>query len=474
MSFAHNQPEYRVSELAGHVKRTIEEQFSVVRVRGEISKCGVNASSGHAYITLKDDGAVLESVCWRGTMSKLAHKPEVGMEVIATGRLTTYPGRSQYQLVIEALEPAGEGALMAMLEARKKALAAEGLFAAEHKKPIPFLPQTIGIITSPTGAVIRDMLHRISDRFPRHVVLWPVAVQGAGAAEQVAAAIAGFNAMKPGGAIPRPDVLIVARGGGSVEDLWAFNEEIVVRAAFASDIPLISAVGHETDTTLIDHAADWRAPTPTAAAEKAVPVRRDIQFAVEEQGLALARSLARTLDRAHEKLQQCEHALLRFPRRIDEAQQKLDDYSERLRHAPLRGITAKHAMLTEIAAPLRPGLLQQKLQQLSHTLDAHSQRMVRWGERIITAHAHRIDVLASKLALLDVQHVLTRGFALVKQANGALVTSQKAALAANPLTVTFHDGSLTLTHGDAPAPAAPKRAPRKAAPKAASTQESLF
>lgn len=473
MSFAHNQPEYRVSELAGHVKRAIEDQFGMVRVRGEISKCGVNSSSGHAYITLKDDGAVLESVCWRGVMSKLAHKPEVGMEVIATGRLTTYPGRSQYQLVIEALEPAGEGALMAMLEARKKALAAEGLFAAEHKKPIPFLPQTIGIITSPTGAVIRDMLHRISDRFPRHVLLWPVAVQGAGAAEQVAAAIAGFNAMNAGGALPRPDVIIVARGGGSVEDLWAFNEEIVVRAAFASTIPLISAVGHETDTTLIDHAADWRAPTPTAAAEKAVPVRRDIQFAVEEQGLALLRSLARMLDRAHEKLQQCEAALLRFPRRLDEAQQKLDDYSDRLRHAPLRGITAKQAVLSEIAAPLRPQLLQQRVQQLSHMLDGYTQRMARWGERTITAHAHRIDVLASKLALLDVQHVLTRGFALVKDAGGALVTSQKAALATNPLTVTFHDGSLTLGHGGAPVQA-PKRATRKAAPKAASTQESLF
>lgn len=473
MSFAHNQPEYRVSELAGHVKRAIEDQFAVVRVRGEISKCGVNSSSGHAYITLKDDGAVLESVCWRGTMSKLAHKPEMGMEVIATGRLTTYPGRSQYQLVIEALEPAGEGALMAMLEARKKALAAEGLFAADHKKPIPFLPQTIGIITSPTGAVIRDMLHRISDRFPRHVVLWPVAVQGAGAAEQVAAAIAGFNAMAAGGKIARPDVLIVARGGGSVEDLWAFNEEIVVRAAFASDIPLISAVGHETDTTLIDHASDWRAPTPTAAAEKAVPVRRDIQFAVEEHGLSLQRSLARRLDGAVEKLQQCEQGLGRFPRRLEEAQQKLDDYSERLRHAPLRGIAAKQAMLSEIAAPLRAALLQQRVQQLSHVLDGHAQRMMRWGERTITAHAHRIDVLASKLALLDVQQVLKRGFALVKHESGALITSQKAALVANPLTVTFHDGSLTLMHGDAPNPA-PKRAPRKAAVKTASTQESLF
>lgn len=473
MSFAHNQPEYRVSELAGHVKRAIEDQFAVVRVRGEISKCGVNGSSGHAYITLKDEGAVLESVCWRGTMSKLTYKPEVGMEVIATGRLTTYPGRSQYQLVIEALEPAGEGALMAMLEARKKALAAEGLFAPEHKKPIPFLPQTIGIITSPTGAVIRDMLHRIAERFPRHVVLWPVAVQGAGAAEQVAAAIAGFNAMKPGGNLPRPDVLIVARGGGSVEDLWAFNEEIVVRAAFASDIPLISAVGHETDTTLIDFASDHRAPTPTAAAERAVPVRRDIQFAVEEQGLALQRSTARRLDSAQEKLTLCALALARFPRRVEDAQQKLDDYSERLRHAPMRGITAKQAVLSEIAAPLRVQLLQQRLQQYTHLLGEQTQQLKGISGRYLTALSHRIDLLASKLSLLDVQHVLARGFALVKNAAGVLVTSQTAAMATSSLTVTFRDGSVTLGHtGAAPVPA--RKPARKAAPKATSTQESLF
>lgn len=474
MSFAHNQPEYRVSELAGHVKRAIEDQFGMVRVRGEISKCGVNASSGHAYITLKDEGAVLESVCWRGTMSKLTHKPEVGMEVIATGRLTTYPGRSQYQLVIEALEPAGEGALMAMLEARKKALAAEGLFAPQRKQPIPFLPETIGIITSPTGAVIRDMLHRIADRFPRHVLLWPVAVQGAGAAEQVAAAIAGFNAMQPGGAMPRPDVLIVARGGGSVEDLWAFNEEIVVRAVVASAIPLISAVGHETDTTLIDYASDHRAPTPTAAAEKAVPVRRDLQLTVQEHGLSLMRSVARRLDQVQEKLLQCDIALARFPRRLEDAQQKLDDYGERLRHAPQRGMAAKQALLSEIAAPLRPQLLQHRLQQLQHTLEGHAQRMQQTLSQRVMTLAHRLDLLASKLALLDVHQVLARGFALVINASGALVTSQKAALSQAAMRIQFHDGVVAVTQGGG-VPAAPRKKPaKKQAATATNTQESLF
>ncbi len=261
------------------IKRTVEDHFGVIRLRGEISGLK-EATSGHVYFRLKDDNAVIDAVCWRGTAAKLPFKPEDGLEVVCTGKITTYPGKSSYQIVVDRMEPAGVGALMALLEKRRKQLEAEGLFALERKKPLPFLPRVVGVITSPTGAVIRDILHRISERFPVHVIVWPVAVQGEGAAEQIAAAIAGFNSLAAG--IPVPDVLIVARGGGSIEDLWAFNEEIVVRAAAASQIPLISAVGHETDTTLIDYASDMRAPTPTAAAEMAVPVREELWLGLKQ------------------------------------------------------------------------------------------------------------------------------------------------------------------------------------------------
>ena len=271
-----NIPEWTVSELSAALKKTVEDAYGFVRVRGEITGYRGPHSSGHHYFALKDDNAKIDAVIWRGSAMRIRFKPQEGLEVIATGRLTTYPGRSSYQIVIENLEPAGVGALMALLEERKKKLAAEGLFDEARKQLIPFLPAVIGVITSPTGAVIRDILHRLSDRFPRHVLVWPVRVQGDGSAEEVANAIHGFNALPEGGRIPRPDVLIVARGGGSLEDLWSFNEEIVVRAAAESMIPLISAVGHETDITLIDFASDKRCPTPTAAAECAVPVRSDL------------------------------------------------------------------------------------------------------------------------------------------------------------------------------------------------------
>src|SRR5438309_72278 len=276
-----NIPEWTVTELSAALKKTVEDAYGFVRVRGEISGYRGPHSSGHAYFALKDEGAKIDAVIWRTAFGRIRFKPEEGLEVIATGKLTTYPGRSSYQIVIESLEPAGVGALMALLEERKKKLAAEGLFDEARKQLIPYLPEVIGVITSPTGAVIRDILHRLSDRFPRHVLVWPVRVQGDGSAEEIAAAIRGFNALDAGGRMPRPDLIIVARGGGSLEDLWSFNEEIVVRAAADSMVPLISAVGHETDVTLIDFVADKRAPTPTAAAEMAVPVKSELIARIE-------------------------------------------------------------------------------------------------------------------------------------------------------------------------------------------------
>ena len=290
-----------VSEISAALKRAVEDRFGFVRVRGELS--GVKrAASGHLYLSLKDDVARLDAVMWRGTVGRLAFQPEDGLEVIATGKLTTYPGRSNYQMVVERMEVAGEGALLALLARTKARLEAEGLFDPARKKPLPFLPRVIGVVTSPTGAVIRDILHRLADRFPTRVLVWPVLVQGQGAAEQVAAAVRGFAAIAPGGAVPRPDLVIVARGGGSIEDLWAFNEEAVVRAVADCPIPVISAVGHETDTTLVDFAADRRAPTPTAAAEMAVPVREELRGQLAELGLRQRRAVVRPLNLGRERL----------------------------------------------------------------------------------------------------------------------------------------------------------------------------
>jgi exodeoxyribonuclease VII large subunit len=457
MSFVHNQPEYSVSEIAGHVKRMVEETFGYVRVRGELSKVGINAASGHAYITMKDDKAVLEAVCWKGTLARLAHKPEAGMEVIATGKLTTYPGASKYQLVIESLEPAGIGALMAMLEKRKKALAAEGLFDEKRKKPIPFLPQTIGIITSPTGAVIRDMLHRLSDRFPRHVLLWPVPVQGEGAAEKIAAAIRGFNSIPEGGlaphprhedgvppaasgsltlrtettnsgaSIPRPDLLIVARGGGSIEDLWAFNEEVVVRAAAASAIPLISAVGHETDTTLIDYASDKRAPTPTAAAELAVPVREELLGWIEQLGATHSNAVRKMITYYRERVEGLSRGLPRPQQLVATMEQALDGLSERLLHALPRSLQMRHERLQRLAAGLSPRLLREMLLR----------------------QEQRVQHIGAMLESLNVLAVLKRGFVLVKDAGGVLVTSAAAMPEHAALTLQFHDGARAVASGNA-------------------------
>ena len=327
---ATNLHEFTVSEIAFSLKKTIEDAYGLVRIRGEISGFK-RAASGHLYLALKDEKAVLDGVCWRGTAGKLAFRPEDGLEVICTGRLTTYPGRSRYQLVIEHMEPAGAGALMALFEERKQRLAAEGLFAEERKRPIPYLPTRIGIVTSPTGAVIRDILHRLAERFPSHVLLWPVLVQGEGAAEQIAGAIEGFDRLNQEGSIPPVDVLIVARGGGSIEDLWAFNEEIVARAVAACRIPVISAVGHETDTTLIDFVADRRAPTPTAAAEIAVPVRAELMATLDGLGERLIHGSERGLAERRRQLDGLARGLPDPAAQLRYSEQRLDDLGERLK-----------------------------------------------------------------------------------------------------------------------------------------------
>lgn len=355
---ASNAPALSVSEVSGAVKRVIEGEFARVRVRGEISRVS-RPASGHLYFDLKDDRAVIAAVCWKANACRLPHRPEEGLEVIATGRLTTFPGASKYQILVETIEPAGAGALMAMLEARRKALATEGLFDAARKRPIPYLPGVIGVITSPSGAVIRDILHRLRDRFPSRVLVWPVAVQGAACAPEVAAAITGFNALKPGGPIPRPDLLIVARGGGSIEDLWGFNDEAVVRAVAAGTIPLISAVGHETDTTLIDHAADLRAPTPTAAAEMAVPVRSELLARMADHAARQLRSAQGRVAQPKQRLADLARALGRPQAITETARQRLDYWADDLEPSLQRYTLGRRATLERLQ--LSQGLLLQRL-----------------------------------------------------------------------------------------------------------------
>jgi exodeoxyribonuclease VII large subunit len=414
-----NAPALSVSELSAALKRTVEGAFDHVRVRGEISGFK-RVASGHCYFTLKDDSANLDAVIWRGQAGGLRFQPEDGIEVIATGRLTTYPARSRYQLVVERLELAGQGALMALLDQRRRKLAAEGLFDRSRKRPLPFAPARIGVVTSPTGAVIRDILHRLEDRFPTHVLLWPVPVQGDGAAEKIAAAVAGFNAMSD-----PPDLLIVARGGGSIEDLWAFNEEVVVRAVAASKIPTISAVGHETDTTLCDFAADRRAPTPTAAAELAVPVRAELLAQVRELVLRAERCARRAHERAGEKLA----ALVRhWPAReelLPPQRQRLDELAERLPRA-LRGrLDRARGELGHAAGALRPGLL-------------------------VQAHKRARERLAALWRIAEAAHPerpLARGYALVRDRGGPVLTSAAAARAARLLTLKFKDGEVEASTG---------------------------
>lgn len=488
-----NSPEFTVSELSGAVKKVIEGEFGLVRVRGEVGRIS-RPASGHLYFALKDDRASLDAVSWKGQVAKMQVRPEEGMEVIATGRMTTFPGQSKYQLIVDDVAPAGAGALMAMLEKRKAALSAEGLFDPARKKPIPYLPQVIGVVTSPSGAVIRDILHRLRDRFPRHVLIWPVAVQGQNCATEVAAAIKGFNAIEPGGPIPRPDLIIVARGGGSLEDLWGFNEEIVVRAAAASEIPLISAVGHETDTTLIDYAADLRAPTPTAAAELAVPVRLDLIATLDALTARQSRGVAQTLQRRDQRLRDLTRSLPRLESLLATPRQRLDTAAQRLggalgmAAARKRGIYAtsasrlrpeallsliarrrealntadlrlndrtaraqerKHASFDKWASRLAPALTRLISDATRKTAEGRI-KLLQLDSRLQTAPTQRLASLRQRLDALDrtrstlgYRETLKRGYAVVR-GDGQVLTTKAAAEKAQTLEIEFADARLNL------------------------------
>lgn len=468
-----NIPELSVSELATGLKRTIEDSYARVRVRGELSGIKI-AASGHMYGDLKDDRAVLSLVCWKSKLARMPLTPEDGMEVIATGKITTYPARSSYQLSIESLELAGEGALLKMLEERRKKLAAEGLFAEERKRPLPFLPRVIGVVTSPTGAVIRDILHRINDRFPMPVYLWPVVVQGPGAAEQVAAAIEGFNQLpETGGIIPRPDILIVGRGGGSLEDLMAFNEEIVVRAAASSTIPLISAVGHETDTTLIDFAADRRAPTPTAAAEMAVPHRRDLWLRAQECKQRLASSLSKHLQHETRRVELVK-ARLGDPRRALEAHTQRSDYAaERLVAAIRRQADQDTLRLQSVARLLRAP--ETRIREAAATLGYMRRDLARLLPALLRDRTQALGAASRTLQAYSYHNVLQRGFAVIRDRAGKPVSRVEVARKAEEVALEFADGQVAaqIVNGNKTKPDQAKKS-SKTAKKAGDGQQTLF
>lgn len=494
-----NAPEFSVSEISAALKRTVEDTFGNVRVRGEITGYRGPHSSGHAYFALKDDKARLEAVVWRGIFSRLRFPPEEGMEVIAQGKLTTYPGSSKYQIVIEQLEPAGEGALMAMLEQRRKKLLAEGLFEAGRKQDLPYLPSVIGVITSPTGAVIRDILHRLNDRFPVHVIVWPVRVQGETCGPEVTAAIEGFNAIEPGGAVPRPDLIIVARGGGSIEDLWGFNDESVVRAAAYSEIPLMSAVGHETDTTLIDYAADVRAPTPTGAAEMAVPVRAELIGYVDDLGGRGRGALRRVLSGLRDRVRASGSGLPRPADLLSSARQRHDLAAQRLGSSLNGLVSAKQLLLARVAPRLSAGTLRQRQGELAGRLARLTTRLpgalaagterarLRFRPRAetlapalrrqIQARTGRLEGLGKLLASLGYPNVLARGFALVADDAGTLVRAPADAPVGTALRITLTGGTLDAVATDSsPGPAARNAPPKskKSPGGSGGGQQSLF
>lgn len=482
-----NLPEYSVSEISGAVKRALEDEFGRIRVRGEVGRV-FKARSGHLYYDVKDDRSVLACTTWKGQIAGLSVVPEEGLEVVVTGRLTAFGAQSKYNLNVDEVTVAGQGALMALLEKRKKQLAAEGLFDPERKKRLPYLPEVIGVITSPSGAVIRDILHRLRDRFPRKVLIWPVAVQGAACAPEVARAIEGFNALTSGGALPRPDLLIVARGGGSVEDLWGFNEEIVARAAAASQIPLISAVGHETDTTLIDFVSDQRAPTPTAAAELAVPVRLELLAFVDSQGARITRAISNAITQRRQRLADLSRALPRADGLLDSPRQRLDQADEKLRAALRTGVQARRLKLVDLSGTLRPSVLRSSIRtnrekltgcaarlepslrrnarahrealdrlagrlrpdQLQGRVDEKAMALAALGRRLSIAGStqirslrNRIEATDRLLVSLGYQATLERGYAVVR-AGSTLVTTEAEASQAGTLEIQFSDGRLPV------------------------------
>jgi len=490
-----NIAELTVSELSGAIKRTLEDGFGFVRLRGEISGYRGPHASGHCYFALKDDKAKIEAVIWRGSFARLRFKPQEGLEVVAQGKVTSFPGASKYQIVVESLEPAGVGALMALLEERKRKLGAEGLFAEERKRVLPFLPRVVGIVTSPTGAVIRDMLAGFTERFPTCVLLWPVRVQGETSAAEVAAAIRGFNALPTEGRVSRPDVLIVARGGGSLEDLWGFNEEIVVRAAAESAIPLISAVGHETDWTLIDLAADARAPTPTKAAEWAVPKHSELIERTGELGLRLIQRVKRRLDeaRAHwraavrglprpdeltalprQRFDAVEKRLTRAlmantqaharrlalvsprlqPRlltvRIEREHTRLERCAAKAADALSRSTAVRRLHLTRVSGRLSPIRTIERISRANERLEALHRRQQAAFEGLLTRRRHRLEAQGQMLASLSYHSVLGRGFALVRDASGGAVRSIAGLSPGAAIDIELADGhaAAVVNHTD--------------------------
>ena len=448
-----NIPEFSVGDLAFSLKKSIEDGYGHVRVRGELSRVSI-AASGHMYSSLKDDNAVIDAVCWKGVMNRLAVKPEEGLEVICTGKVTTYPKSSKYQLVIESMELAGEGALLKMLEERKKKLAAEGLFDPDRKKEIPFLPRTIGVVTSPTGAVIRDILHRLRDRFPCHVILWPTTVQGEGSAEKIAAGIEGLqNLPTP------PDTIIVARGGGSLEDLMPFNEEIVVRAAANCTLPLISAVGHETDTTLIDYAADLRAPTPTGAAEMAVPVRTNLMAQILDNQQRLLGTITRNLDERQNHLNLQAQALGQPDTLLEIKTQSLDRATDQLRHNAQNIITRAAQNSLEISS---------RLKHPRDLINAKTQSFDRWSDqlaaipaKLFDAPANKLDHFTHMLEAYSFQKTLKRGFALIRDEDGKPVTKASQTKDGQTIQIELQDDTVGATIGKAPRQKPKKPAKRK-------------
>jgi exodeoxyribonuclease VII large subunit len=463
-----NLPEISVSDLSGAIKRTVEDAFGYVRVRGEVSGYRGPSASGHVYFGLKDASAKIDAVIWKGVFGRMRIRPEEGMEVIASGKVSTFPGSSKYQLIVDSMEPAGVGALLAQLEERRKRLAAEGLFDPARKRPIPYLPAVVGVVTSPTGAVIRDIIHRISDRYPMHVVVWPVRVQGETSPAEVAAAIRGFNALDPLGAVPRPDVIIVARGGGSLEDLWGFNDEAVVRAAAESAIPLVSAVGHETDTTLIDHAADLRAPTPTGAAEMVAPVRAELIATADDLGARLSGGLRRLVERRKTELRAAARGLPQPEALLAGPRQRLDMAAQRLPRSLRAGVDRRRLALAELARRLAAKSPQTGLAVRRERLGQFEQRLARAVRITMDRKAERLSGTSKLLASYSYKGVLARGFALVRDADGHPVRAISQAQPGAALTVTVSDGDFDATVGRGAA------ALKKSARPAAGPEPDLF